>query len=99
MLYARRIVPYYLFHNAPYSLGREYYGTSVKRGITLMKELRRVIPGPCFPRYTLFHPTGKQDIPLETGGTPEFRFCRDSAGKPAVKFRNWRGRTVFYPDR
>jgi len=99
LLYARRIVPYYLFHNAPYSLGREYYGTSVKRGINLMKELRRALPGPSFPRYTLFHPTGKQDIPLETGGTSEFRFCRDSAGKPAVKFRNWRGRTVFYPDR
>lgn len=98
-LYSRRIIPYYLFHNAPYSLGREYYGTSIKRGITLMKELRRVIPGPSFPRYTLFHPTGKQDIPLEAEGTPEFRFCHDASGKPVVKFRNWRGRAVFYPDR
>jgi lysine 2,3-aminomutase len=98
-LYERRITPYYLFHSAPYTLGRNYYGTSVKHGIRLMKELRREVPGAAFPRYTLFHTTGKQDIPLEPSGTPDFRFCRDTSGKPTIKFRNWRGRKVFYPDR
>ena len=97
-LYSRRIVPYYLFHCAPYSLARKYYGTSIERGIRLLKSLRREIPGPCFPRYTLFHSTGKQDIPQDTSGTKEFIFARGRQQPPYVKFLNWRGRWVTYPD-
>ncbi len=31
-LYTRRILPYYIFHYAPYSLGRRRLGVSIKRG-------------------------------------------------------------------
>ena len=63
-----------------------------------MRELRRNVPGAAYPRYTLFHIGGKQDIPLEPGGTPYFTFTQDSAGFPVVRFRNWKGIWVEYPD-
>ncbi|HNW92403.1 MAG TPA: radical SAM protein [bacterium] len=97
-LYARRITPYYLFHYAPYTLGREVLGVGIRRGAAILRELRRRVPGPAFPRYTLFHPGGKHDIPLAASGTDEFQYYCDRHGRPMVRFRNWRGRWVRYPD-
>jgi len=97
-LYVRRIMPYYLFHCSPYSLGRSIFGTSIKKGIEILSRLRRRVPGPAFPRFTLFHIQGKQDIPLEIKGTPNFQFLNDSKGKPIVRFKNWKGQWVIYPD-
>ncbi|MFC2133655.1 KamA family radical SAM protein [Bacteroidota bacterium] len=97
-LYARRIIPYYLFHYTPFALGRSSLGVSIKRGIKMLQQLRRKIPGPAFPRFTLFHITGKQDIPLETEGNSEFIFDTDDSGNNIVKFLNWRNEWVTYPD-
>lgn len=97
-LYERRIIPYYLFHYAPFTLGRSKYGVSIKDGCKLLAQLRRAIPGPAFPKYTLFHKEGKQDIPLENEGTPEFQYTFDEEGQPVVKFKNWKGNWVSYPD-
>ena len=98
-LYERRILPYYLFHYAPYILSRNELATSVRDGVRLMKGLKRTIPGAAVPRYTLFHPTGKQEIPLENEGTPEFQYCVDPAsGACSVRFKNWRNEWVEYPD-
>jgi len=97
-LYERRIHFYYLFHCAPGSPGRAARGTSIRQGVRILSRLRRRIPGPAFPRYTLFHPGGKQDIPLEASGTPEFRYEQDRRGRPIVRFRNWKNRWVTYPD-
>lgn len=97
-LYQRRITPYYLFHHAPYTLGRSRHGLPVKRGAQLLQRIRRLVPGPAFPRYTLFHIQGKQDIPLEPEGTPNFHYQTDEAGRPVVRFLNWRGNWVTYPD-
>lgn len=97
-LYKRRIRPYYLFHYAPFTLGRSTYGLSVKTGSKLLGSIRREIPGPAFPRYTLFHIGGKHDIPLEPGGTPEFIYATDEKGKPVIHFKNWMNEWVTYPD-
>ena len=97
-LYRRRVTPYYLFHDAPRSRGRALHGTSIRRGVEILSRLRREVPGPAFPRYVLFHPSGKQDIPLEPDGTPEFQYQRDAEGNPEVRFRSWRGEWVTYPD-
>ncbi|MGA1871304.1 MAG: KamA family radical SAM protein [bacterium] len=97
-LFQRRILPYYLFHYTPYSLGRSIYGTSIRKGVKLMLQLRRTIPGPAFPRYTLFHLTGKHDIPLELSDSPTFKYLKDPRGNPIVKFKNWHGQWVTYPD-
>lgn len=97
-LYSIRIYPYYLFHFAPFSPGRQVLGTPVKEGVRLMLDLRRNLPGPAIPRYTLFHPSGKQDVPLDPDGTPSFRYTIDEAGFPVVRFLNWRGDWVEYYD-
>jgi lysine 2,3-aminomutase len=97
-LYSRKITPYYLFHYAPYSLGRDTRGIPVRRGVNLLRFIRRRLPGPAIPRYTLFHITGKHDIPFEVDGTPEFCYERDAEGKPIIRFVNWRGDWVIYPD-
>lgn len=97
-LYSRRILPYYLFHYAPYTLGRSRFGLSIREGCQLLTALRRTIPGPAFPKYTLFHVEGKQDIPLEPEGTPEFQYITEASGRPAVRFKNWKGNWVTYPD-
>lgn len=97
-LYVRRITPYYLFHSAPFTLGRSTYGVSIRRGVELMRAIRRHVPGPAFPRYTLFHIQGKHDIPLEPEGSPTFVYGHDAEGHPEVRFMNWRGNWVSYPD-
>jgi lysine 2,3-aminomutase len=97
-LYARRITPYYLFHYAPHALGRTARGVSVAEGAALLSALRRRIPGPAFPRYALFHVGGKHDIPLDAGGSAEFRYERDAQGRAIVRFLNWRREWVTYPD-
>lgn len=98
MLYERRIEPYYLFHDAPYSLSRGVQGVSIRRGASILRELRRRIPGPSFPRYTLFHVHGKQDIPLSETGTDEFRYEKDEKGNGIVRFLNWKNEWSVYPD-
>ncbi|MDH4211736.1 MAG: radical SAM protein [candidate division WOR-3 bacterium] len=97
-LYQRRITPYYIFHYAPFTLGRCNRGLSVKRGVHLLSEIRREIPGPAFPKYTLFHIEGKHDIPLEPHGTDNFIYTRDENNRPIIKFKNWKNHWVTYPD-
>lgn len=97
-LYKRNITPYYLFHFAPFSPGRSVLGTPVRNGVKILLKLRRSIPGPAFPRYTLFHIDGKHDIPLEENGTKEFVYSKDREGKPIITFRNWKGDKVTYYD-
>jgi lysine 2,3-aminomutase len=97
-LYQRRITPYYLFHFAPYALGRTAHGVSVRRGAELLANIRREIPGPAFPQYALFHVGGKHDIPLDSGGTSEFVYTLDDKDRPIVKFKNWKNKWVTYAD-
>jgi lysine 2,3-aminomutase len=97
-LYERRIIPYYLFHIAPFTLKRSSHSLSIRKGAELMRRIRRRVPGAAFPRYTLWHLTGKQDIPLEPEGTPTFVYTQDEAGHPIVRFLNWKKEWVTYPD-
>jgi lysine 2,3-aminomutase len=93
-LYARGVLPYYVFHAAPYSPHRAQFGVPLRKGAALFNALRRTLPGPAMPRYTLFHPSGKQDIPLEPKGTPHFRYLNNGM----VRFKNWRGQWCQYQD-
>ena len=96
-LYELRVTPYYLFHFAPNSPGRANLGTPIRRGVDILSSLRRRIPGPATPRYTLFHPSGKHDIPLNREGTADFRYVTVN-GRAFVEFTNWRGQLSLYPD-
>ncbi len=97
-LYKRGIFPYYMFHYAPYVICRSQLGTTVSEGASLLNYLRRRIPGPAMPRYTLFHQSGKHDIPFDENGTAEFKYSKTQQGKSHVTFCNWRGDWVDYPD-
>ena len=94
-LYRRRITPYYLFHYAPFTLGRAKQGVSLKEGSKMMHSLRRKIPGPAFPTFTLFHIDGKQDVPLDQGNAFRYEVIE---GRTVAKFKNWKGNDVTYPD-
>ncbi len=96
-LYARRITPYYLFHYAPFTLGRSHQGVPLRDGSKMMKNLRRHVPGPAFPQYTLFHIEGKRDIPLDASGSHTFGYHKED-GKTVARFENWKGHEVTYPD-
>lgn len=71
---------------------------SVRDGIRLIKPLKRHISNIAFPEYVLVHYDGKQTVPLEENGTPEFQFTRNSKGNPIVKFLNWQKKWKEYPD-
>lgn len=91
------IKPYYLFHAMPGEQGAEQYRTSVKKGVTLMKALKRHISNVAMPEYVIAHHNGKQAVPLEESGTPEFVY-ESHGGRPTIRFMNWRGNWETYPD-
>jgi len=97
-LYQRRILPYYIYHYAPYTLGREKYGLPIKRGCELLLSLKGKVPESSIPKYVLIHKEGFQEVPLDLKGSPDFIYDLDENQYPIVKFKNWKGNWVIYPD-
>jgi lysine 2,3-aminomutase len=97
-LYELNIKPYYLLHSMPHTPYADKQRLSVKDGIRLVKPLKRHISNVAFPEYILAHYDGKVTVPFELDGTPEFQYCRDDKGNPVVRFLNWKGDWVEYPD-
>ena len=63
-----------------------------------MKKIKRYKSNIAIPEYVIVHYDGKQTVPLELSGTPEFQYTKDSEGNPIVKFLNWKEKWVNYPD-
>jgi lysine 2,3-aminomutase len=63
-----------------------------------MKRLKRHKSNIALPEYIIAHYNGKITVPLELDGTPEFRYSKDGEGNPIVRFLNWKGNWVEYPD-
>lgn len=97
-LYENNIKPYYLLHAMPHTPFANQERTSVRDGVRLMKELKRHKSNIAIPEYVIVHYDGKQTVPLELGGTPEFQYTSNKEGNPVVKFLNWKGNWVEYPD-
>lgn len=97
-LYRLGIKPYYLFHMMPNIPAADVTRTSVVRGAVIMRELRHRMTGPALPEYVLSPMDGKRTVPQELDGTPEFRYKTDRKGRPVVRFKNWQGCWVTYPD-
>jgi len=97
-LYENNIKPYYLFHSLPHTPYADRQRVSVRKGLMLFKPLKRHISNIAVPEYVLVHYTGKKTVPLEINGTPEFQYRKDSFGNPVVRFLNWKGQLVEYPD-
>lgn len=96
--YTLGIKPYYLYHGLPWSPASNQYRTSVRKGVLLMNTLKRHISNVAIPEYAIVHHKGKQTVPLEENGTPEFQYAQDEAGQPIVRFKNWKGNWETYLD-
>lgn len=96
--YENNIKPYYLFHSIPHIPFADQQRVSVRDGIRLLKPLWRLKSHIALPEYVIVHYEGKQTVPLELRGTPEFQYSHDAKGNPVVKFLNWKDNWVEYPD-
>jgi lysine 2,3-aminomutase len=92
-LYSLKIIPYYLFHAMPDTLGANEFRTSVKSGVKIMRKIKRKFSNPAIPEYVIVHKTTKHTVPFELDGTSEFKYCKD-----VVKFKNYKGEWCEYSD-
>jgi len=97
-LFENNIKPYYLLHTMPHTPHANKQRVSVQDGVRLIKQLKRHKSNIAIPEYVIAHYDGKQTVPLELEGTPEFQYKSDSNGNPVVRFLNWKGNWVEYPD-
>jgi lysine 2,3-aminomutase len=97
-LYQNNIKPYYLLHMMPFCPYGDKQRTSVRRGVEIMKKLKRIKSNPALPEYILAHHDGKITIPLEVNGTPEFVYTKNKNGDKIIKFLNWKNKWVEYLD-
>ena len=97
-LYENNIKPHYLIHMMPFCPYGDKQRTSVKKGVEIMRKLKRVKSNPALPEYILAHDDGKVTVPLELNGTPEFVYCRNEKGDKIIKFLNWKNKWVEYLD-
>lgn len=97
-LYARGVVPHYLYHFMPFSPGSNEFRTSVRRGIDLMRGLKRHISNIAVPELVLPHLSGKHTVPLLGRDELPPVFGRDEKGRPVVRYTNWLNESVEYPD-
>ncbi len=96
--YEMNIKPYYLLHPMPHTPFADKGRISVRDGIKLVKPLWRSKSHVAIPEYIIVHYDGKRTVPLELGGTPEFQYSQDNKENPIVRFKNWKGNWVEYPD-
>jgi len=90
-LYNLRIIPYYLLHAMPNTLGSSEFRTSVKKGVEIMRNLRRFYSNPAIPEYIIVHKEGKHTIPIELNGTSEFEYHNGY-----ISFLNWKNNWCKY---
>lgn len=97
-LYAGGVSAGYLYHFMPLSPGGREFATSVWRGVELVRGLRRRISNLAVPEYVLPHSTGKFTMPMHGPGTPDPQIITDEQGNRNLRFMNWLGNWVTYPD-
>ncbi|MFF2127955.1 KamA family radical SAM protein [Streptomyces olivochromogenes] len=97
-LYLGGVSAGYLYHFMPFSPGGESYGTSVWRGVELVGQLKRRVSNIAVPEYVLPHSTGKFTMPLTGPDDLGPKSVMDDHGNRTLRFTNWRGETVVYPD-
>lgn len=85
-----RIKPYYLYQ-ADLTKGTEYFRTTVRRGIELMREIRGYISGLAVPYFVIDAPGGGGKIPI----LPEYV---EEMNEKEIVLRNYRGLRYVYPE-
>jgi lysine 2,3-aminomutase len=97
-LYELNIKPYYLLHTMPHIPYGNKQRIPVKKGVKILKALKRYKSNIAIPEYIIPHINGKITVPLEINGTPEFIYSKDKNGNPIIKFKNWKNQWVVYFD-
>jgi len=88
----------YLYHFMPHSPESSLFRVPIRRGIAIVRALRRHISNPAVPEYVLPHATGKYTVPLITDADEYPRHDVDDMGTRVLSFVNWSGQRVHYPD-
>lgn len=95
--YKYNIRPYYLLCPMPNSpLGDDRI--SVADAVELYSPLKRHKSNNVIPELVIVDKTGKQTVPLERNGTPEFQYKYNTQGNPIIHFKNWKGEWNDYAD-
>jgi lysine 2,3-aminomutase len=97
-LYLIGVVPHYLYHFMPYSPGAEQFRTPVQTGVEIVRSLKRRVTDLAVPEFVLPHHTGKHTMPLLAEGEAPPQSLQGEAGRPVVRYTNWRGDVVDYFD-
>jgi len=97
-LYAVGVIPHYLYHFMPFSPGAAEFRTSVRRGIEIIRALKRHVSNLAVPEFVLPHRSGKHSIPLLGENEPWPQWLTDDDGHPIIRYTNWRGEVVDYFD-
>ncbi|MFI9507846.1 KamA family radical SAM protein [Nocardia sp. NPDC052566] len=97
-LYRRGVHAGYLYHFMPHSPEAACFRVPIRRGVEIVRSLRRHISNPAVPEYVLPHATGKFTVPLDLSADERPRHTADPRGNRVLEFVNWQGERVRYPD-
>jgi lysine 2,3-aminomutase len=97
-LYSVGVIPHYLYHFMPFSPGADTLRTTVEKGIEIVAALKRRVTNLAVPEFVLAHATGKYTVPLSPGGDGNLHWATNERGEPIVRFKNWCGNVVDYPN-
>jgi lysine 2,3-aminomutase len=97
-LYSLGVVPHYLYHFMPFSPGGGVFRTPVQAGIDIVRALKRRVTNLAVPEFVIPHHSGKHSLPLLSEEDDRPSRCRDGDDRPVIRYRNWRGEVVDYPD-
>ena len=92
-LYELKIIPYYLLHAMPNTLGSNIFRTKVIDGVKIMRKLKRKYSNPAIPEYIIVHKSSKHTVPFELEGTSEFQY-HDGF----IRFKNYKGDWCIYDE-
>jgi lysine 2,3-aminomutase len=97
-LYLLGVARGYLYHFMPNSPGGAHFRTSVQTGVDIVRSMKRRVSNLCVPEFVLPHHTGKHTMPLLAEGERPPVKGHDAGGHPVVRYTNWLGEVVEYPD-
>jgi lysine 2,3-aminomutase len=97
-LYRAGVTSGYLYHFMPNSPGSTQFRTRIDEGVKIIRALKRRVTNLAVPEFVLPHHTGKHSMPLLARDESPPRLERDQDGRPVLRYTNWRGESVTYPD-
>ncbi|MFF5533467.1 KamA family radical SAM protein [Streptomyces cinerochromogenes] len=97
-LYRRGVHAGYLYHFMPHSPEAGAFRVPVRRGVEIVRALKRHISNPAVPEYVLPHATGKYTVPLIDSPDAYPRHTLDADGVRVLRAVNWQQEPIEYPD-